>query len=348
MRKRWDARRRRLTALVADRMQPWVEAGAQRIAGPLARFDPDQRAGEVEARLEVRLESVRSRLEALAEVGRVRRGERTALVTELKAVQGELDRLASRLPAVRVRTVQVRLDAYRSAVEALPEAGRVSRPGQEAGVMAGTAALGWAVLQAGSAPVTAGAGLVAAGGAAAVVTMRSRLRRRERKAALSEAISAAETAVPRLADRPVAELNRELRALVRRARGSGRLSAGASALLTGIAERLEVLLERSLSEDLGQDVVHLVRASITDYLPDTLDPFLAMPDPQARVGDRRAVDEVIDQLAALDRALAAASDRTGRDRAADQLLVQGEFLRTKFAATPHQHPDQHLPRAEQA
>ena len=76
--------------------------------------------------------------------------------------------------------------------------------------------------------------------------------------------------------------------------------------------------------------MHLVRASITDYLPDTLDPFLAMPDPLARVGERRAVDEVTDQLAALDRALAAAMDRTGRDRAADQLLVQGEFLRTKF------------------
>lgn len=334
MRKKLDARRRRLTALVADRMQPWVEAGAQRIAAPLARLDPDHRAGELETRLEARLDAVRDRLEALAAAGRARRGERAALTEELAAVEGDLARLAARLPAVRVRTLQVRLDAYRSAVEALPEAGRVSRPGQEAGVMAGTAALGWAVLQAGSAPVTAGAGLVAAGGAAAVVTMRSRLRRRERKAAISEAISAAEAGVPRLADRPVAELSRELRALVRRARGSGRLSAGAGALLTRIADRLEALLERSLTEDLGQDVVHLVRASITDYLPDTLDPFLALPDPQARIGDRRAIDEVTDQLAALDRALAAAADRTGRNRAADQLLVQGEFLRSKFGAAP--------------
>jgi hypothetical protein len=330
VRRRLDARRRRLTALVADRMQPWVEAGAQRIAGPLARLDPEHRATELEGRLE----AVRGRLEVLAGAGRARRGERAvrgALAGELEAVQAELTRLAPRLPAVRVRTLQVRLDGYRQAVEALPEGGRGTRPGQEAGVMAGTAALGWAVLQSGTGgPVTAGAGLVAAGGVATVVTMRNRLRRRDRKAAINEAISAAEQGVPRLADHPVADLSRMLRQLVRRARSSGRLSVGAAALLGRIAERLDALLERSLTEDLDQEVVHLVRASITDYLPDTLDPFLALPDPEARIGDRRASDEVTDQLTALDRALAAASDRTGRDRAADQLLVQGEFLRTKF------------------
>ena len=279
---REQARRRRLTALVADRMQPWVEAGAQRISGPLARWDPERKAAE----LDLRLDAVRARLEAGAEAGRTRRAERSALAAELDEVQAGLARLGPRLPTVRAHTLQLRLDGYRQALDALPpgRSARGSRPGQEAGVMAGTAALGWAVLQAApAAPVTAGAGLVAAGGVATVMTVRNRLRRKERRTAVTEALTAADSGMPRLAEYPVADLSRMLRELVKRARGSGRLTVGASALLVRIAERLDALLARSLSEDLDQEVVHLVRASITDYLPDTLDPFLALDDPLVSV-----------------------------------------------------------------
>ena len=192
----------------------------------------------------------RARLEAGAEAGRTRRAERSALVAELDEVQAGLARLGPRLPTVRAHTLQLRLDGYRQALDALPpgRSARVSRPGQEAGLMAGTAALGWAVLQAApAAPVTAGAGLVAAGGVATVMTVRNRLRRKERRTAVTKALTAALRDAA-LAEYPVADLSRMLRELVKRARGSGRLTVGASALLVRIAERLDALLARSLSD----------------------------------------------------------------------------------------------------
>ena len=329
-------RRRRLTEVVSDQVASWLPdlgqllaVGAERLASPLARFDPERKAAAIDARLD----AIRARLEAMAAGERPRRAEADLLAADLAAAATGLEQIGPRLPAVRRHTLAARLASYRRAVESLPPARgqRGSKPGQEAGVMAGTAALGWAVLQAApTAAVGTGAGLAAMGGAATVVTLRNRLRRKDRRAAIGEALSAAEAGLPRLGELPVADLGRILRDQIRRARGSGRLSSGATALLVRIGERLDQLLVRAMTEDLDQDVVHLVRASITDYLPDTLDPFLALADPAARVGDRPAADEVAEQLAALDRALQAAAERPGRDRAAEHLLVQGEFLRAKF------------------
>jgi hypothetical protein len=80
-------------------------------------------------------------------------------------------------------------------------------------------------------------------------------------------------------------------------------------------------------------VEHLVRASVTDYLADTLDPFLALSDPGVPVAGHSAADELADQLRGLERALARALERPSRQEPACRLPVQGEFLRSKFGTS---------------
>jgi hypothetical protein len=327
---RWAAARRRLLAAVPEPFSLWlVSQGHQLLLLPLSHLDPEKGAAGVDARLD----AVRARLGAMAASGRERRGDRALLARELHAAHAELARLAPRLPPVRALTLEARLASYTRALEGLPvmrQAGH-ARSGREAAVLAGTATLGWAALQL---PPTLGvgtsAGLVAVGCAAAAVTVSAGLRRRDRKAALNDVVTASDAGLPRLAGHLVADLNRQHRDVLRRARASGRLGADVTNLLARISDHLHVLLTRALAEDLDPDVAHLVRASITHYLPDTLDPFLALPDPSVMLAGRTAAEELADQLCGLERALARARDRPSQQEPAARLLLQGEFLRSKF------------------
>jgi hypothetical protein len=128
----------------------------------------------------------------------------------------------------------------------------------------------------------------------------------------------------------VADLYTQHRDILRRVRASGRLGTDATNLLARIGDHLHTLLTRALAEHLDPDVAHLVRASITNYLPDTLDPFLALPDPSATLAGRTAAEELADQLRGLEQALARARDRPSQQEPATRLLLQGEFLRSKF------------------
>ena len=100
--------------------------------------------------------------------------------------------------------------------------------------------------------------------------------------------------------------------------------------LRRIDAHLDDLLIRLVDDDLEPDAAHLVRASITRYLPDTLEPLLALTDPQVVVRGRPAAVEVADQLASIEKGLAEAARRPGRNRPETLLLLQGEFLRSKF------------------
>ena len=326
----WAAARRRLLAAVPGPFSLWLASQAQELLLlRLSHLDPEKGAAGVDARLD----AVRARLGAMAASGRERRGDRALLARELRTADAELTRLAPRLPPVRALTLQARLASYTRALDGLPVTRRAdhARPGREAAVLAGTATLGWAALQL---PPTVGvgtsAGLVAAGCAAATVTVGARLRRRDRRAALDDALTASDAGLPRLAGHLVADLNRQHRDVLRRARASGRLGADATDLLARISDHLHALLTRALAEDLDPDVAHLVRASITDYLPDTLDPFIALPDPRVSLAGRTAAEELADQLCGLERALGRARNRPSQQEPAARLLLQGEFLRSKF------------------
>jgi hypothetical protein len=97
-----------------------------------------------------------------------------------------------------------------------------------------------------------------------------------------------------------------------------------------IEVHLDDLLVRLLDGDLAVDAVHLVQATITRYLPDTLEPFLALNDPQTVVRGRPAAVEVANQLAAIETGLAELTRRPRRAHPETRLLLQGEFLRSKF------------------
>ena len=329
----WAAARDRLLAGVPEPFSGWLASRADQLLRlPLSHLDPERGAAAVDARLD----AVRARLADMAASGRASRSEPALLARELRAADAEFGRLEPRLRPVRGLTLRARLAAYVRAIDGLPGARPAQRRGRsrEAAVFAGTATAGWAALQLAPAlDVASVAGPVALGGAAAAVTITAWRRRRAHRAALQEALQASDDALPRLSGHLVSDLDRQLREVLRRARAGGRLAPQAASLLSRIGEQLDALLVRALTEGVDPDVEHLVRASITDYLPDTLEPFLALPDPGVPVAGHTAADELADQLGGLERALARALERPSGQEPAVRLLVQGEFLRSKFGTS---------------
>ena len=106
-----------------------------------------------------------------------------------------------------------------------------------------------------------------------------------------------------------------------------------AATLAQIDGHLDDLLIRLLEDDLAADASHLVYATITRYLPDTLEPFLALDDPHTVVRGRPAAVEVAGQLAAIELGLADLVQRPRGTHPETRLLLQGEFLRSKFGQT---------------
>jgi hypothetical protein len=329
----WAAARQRLLAGIPEPFTGWLASRADQLLRlPLSHLDPERGATGVDARLD----AVHARLADMAASGRVRRSEPALLARELRAADAEFARLEPRLRPVRALTLRARLASYVRALDGLPGARPAQRPGRgrEAAVFAGTATAGWAAVQLAPAlDVATVAGPVALAGAAAAVTLAAWRRRTAHRASLEEAVRATDDALPRLSGHLVSDLDRQLREVLRRARADGRLAPETASLLSRIGEHLDALLVRALTEGVDPDVEHLVRASITDYLPDTLDPFLALPDPGVPVAGHTAADELADQLRGLERALARALDRPSGKEPAVRLLVQGEFLRSKFGTS---------------
>ncbi|HVN13430.1 MAG TPA: hypothetical protein VMT69_15150, partial [Kineosporiaceae bacterium] len=118
--------------------------------------------------------------------------------------------------------------------------------------------------------------------------------------------------------------------LLGRALRSGRLDGRGVETLRRIDTHLDDLLVRRVDGDLEADASHLVHATVTRYLPDTLEPLLALTDPRAVVRGRPAAAEVADQLAWIEKGLAEAVRRPARNHPETRLLLQGEFLRSKF------------------
>ena len=330
--------------VVNDRA-PWLTDRAYRaVATPLQWLDPVGGARAAEARLD----GVRDRVAGMATIGRVRRVERARLHRDLDRTREDLARIAPRLPAVQARALAVRVDAYTAVLGALPGAPAAGPAGEgrpqagarrptrrrvrDVAVVAGAGAVAWTSLllpAAGTAVVEGGlvAGVVTAVGATAV---RGRRARQERIGALVRALAEVDAGLRGPDGGDPRALDGARRALLGRSLASGRLDEPGTGSLRRIDAHLDDLLLRLVEGDLEAEASYLVRATVERYLPDTLGPFLALPDPRAVVRGRPAVEEVADQLAALESGLAEVARRPRRDHPEDLLLRQGEFLRSKF------------------
>lgn len=317
--------------VVSDRA-PWLSDQAYRVvAAPLQWVDPVGGASIAEARLD----DVRDRVAGMAASGQVRRGERRRIQRDLARTREDLERITPRLPAVQARGLALRLAVYTEALGTLPgRPGVKSRPtrARDAVVVAGAGAAAWTGMflpVAGTVAVEGGlvAGIATALGVAA---MRGRRARKEQIAALVAALTEVDETIrgPNGVDLRV--LDRDRRILLRRALSSGRLDDRGAETLRRIDTHLDDLLIRLVEGDLEADVSYLVQATVARYLPDTLEPLLALTDPRAVVRGRPAAVEVADQLASIESGLAEAARRPARNHPETLLLLQGEFLRSKF------------------
>jgi hypothetical protein len=283
---------------------------------------------------ETRLDAVRDRVVVMAARGRVRPADSKRIQRDLARTREDLMRVNPRLSSVRARGLSLRLAAYTEVLETLPDRpGAESRSarGRDAAILAGAIAAWIGVLLLVISTTTAAvvSGLAAGLGTALVIAaVRTRRTGQVRIGALANALGEIDRTT--LAPDRVAGLDRNRHALLARAHRSGRLDQRGVATLSQIEAHLDDLLIRLLEGDLEADASHLVQATITRYLPDTLEPFLALSDPQTVVRDRPAAVEVASQLTAIETGLADIARRPRSDHPETRLLLQGEFLRSKF------------------
>jgi hypothetical protein len=319
----------RAVGAVSDRVPGLSDRVYQAVAVPLLWVDPSGGARAAETRLD----GMRDRVGDMAARGRVRPVEARRIQRDLARTRQDLKRLSPKLSTVRARSLSLRLAGYTEVLEALP-----ARPGvrsrsaltRDAAVLAGAVAawIGVLLLVAGIVTavlvgLTAGVGTAVGFGA-----VRSRRAGQLRIGALAGALSAIDGSA--LAPDRVEVLDRDRHALLGRARRSGRLDERGVAALGRIEAHLDDLLIRLLEGDLEADASHLVQATVTRYLPDTLEPLLALSDPHTLVRGRPAAVEVAGQLAAIETGLADVARRPRRAHPEERLLLQGEFLRSKF------------------
>jgi hypothetical protein len=117
-------------------------------------------------------------------------------------------------------------------------------------------------------------------------------------------------------------------------RSSGRLPVAAVVAALDVTDIVDQLLDSTLDDPVPDiEVILAVRGVVRDYLPTTLDRFLAL-DPSTRdrpmPGGQTPSEQLASQLVQLAGAAADVLEAT-RARDADALVSQGNFLRTKFS-----------------
>jgi hypothetical protein len=316
--------------LVNDRAPELSDRVYRAVAAPLSWVDPSGGARAAETRLD----GIRERVVGLAARGRVRPADSRRIQRDLARAREDLKRVAPRLSNVRAHGLSLRLAAYAEVLAALPDrpvATSRSARARDAAVLVGAAAAWIGVLLLVITSITAAVLIGLAAGIGTTTGVASVLRRRTgqlRIGALAGALREIDgtTLTPERVD----VLDRDRQALLGRAQRSGRLDEHGVATVARIGVHLDDLLIRLLEGDLEADAVHLVQATITRYLPDTLEPFLALNDPETLVRGRPAAVEVAGQLAAIETGLADMAGRPRRTHPETRLLLQGEFLRSKF------------------
>jgi hypothetical protein len=315
--------------VVNDRAPGLSDRVYRAVAVPLLWVDPSGGARAAETRLD----GIRDRVVGMAARGRVRPADSRRIQRDLARTREDVKRVSPRLSTVRARGLSLRLAAYTEVLETLPgrpAAESRSARARDAAILAGAVAAWIGVLLLVTSATTAVVvGLAAGVGTAMGFTaVRSRRTGQVRIGALAGALGAIDGTT--LAPHRVDILDRDRQALLGRAQRSGRLDERGVATLGDIDVHLDDLLIRLLEGDLEPDASHLVQATITRYLPDTLEPFLALSDPHTIVRGRPAAVEVASQLAAIETGLADMARRPRGAHPETRLLLQGEFLRSKF------------------
>lgn len=315
--------------VIVDRAPGLSDRAYRAVVVPLLWVDPSGGARAAETRLD----GIRDRVGAMASRGRVGPADSRRIQRDLARTQEDVKRITPRLSTVRARGLSLRLAAYTEVLATLPGrpvAESRSARARDAAVLAGAVAawIGVLLFVAGIATAVVVGLAAGVGTAMGVAAVRSRRTGQVRIGALASALGEIDKTA--LAPDRVDILDRDRQALLGRARRSGRLDQDGAAALDHIDVHLDDLLIRLLEGDLEADASHLVHATITRYLPDTLEPFLALTDPQTVVRGRPAAVEVAGQLAAIETGLAEMARRPRRAHPEARLFLQGEFLRSKF------------------
>lgn len=120
---------------------------------------------------------------------------------------------------------------------------------------------------------------------------------------------------------------------------AGRLPMGAVPDLRDLIDQLLAVLDhlgRNGADDLDPHTLHTLRATVDDYLPSSLDSYLALPDhvlASHRSADgRSAAEELSEQIALLVTGVEELSDAVYRGDA-QNLATQRRFLDARFGRT---------------
>jgi hypothetical protein len=134
-------------------------------------------------------------------------------------------------------------------------------------------------------------------------------------------------------DKPEALLRKQWQAVQTVNRSAGRLPSEAVVLARGVLDIVRQVVQTSHDRELDIRAVILVRGVLDDYLPTTLNGYLAL-DPDlvdvAGPSGRTPRESLIEQLVTLENSALDLLEAT-RGRDVDALLSQGNFLGTKFS-----------------
>jgi len=136
----------------------------------------------------------------------------------------------------------------------------------------------------------------------------------------------------------LAAIRQQLDTVIRRVRSSsGRMPPAAVVRARDVGDEVAQLVRelerrRKIGASIDALVVVTLESTVNDYLPTTVESFLAVTDPGGLADDvvrRRAEDQLCSQLELLAHGVQELADSV-RSGTADPLDVQGRFLEAKF------------------
>jgi hypothetical protein len=118
---------------------------------------------------------------------------------------------------------------------------------------------------------------------------------------------------------------------------SGRLPSDVQARVVEIRQEIFALLPRTAAFPVGSEDLYVIQRTATEYLPDTLQAYLALPDDYASSrrlqGGKTPLQLLRQQLDLLDQKLGEITDAV-HQQDSDRLVANGLFLEERFGRGP--------------